>query len=69
MFVIKLADGDEIKGDHEELSINEQTGVLTVRRLDGFDETITHYSPSSWRSVTQRKRTAGARPSLVSSAR
>ncbi|CAM2929638.1 hypothetical protein BST27_11630 [Mycobacterium intermedium] len=69
MFVIKLVDGDEIKGDYEELSVNEQTGVLTVRRLEGFDETITHYSPSSWRSVTQRTRGSAARPSLVSSAR
>lgn len=69
MFVIKLMDGDEIKGDYEDLSVNEQTGVLTVRRLDGFDETTTHYSPSSWRSVTQCKRGAAARPALVSPAR
>lgn len=69
MFVIKLVDGDEVKGDYEELSVNEHTGVLTVRRLDGFDETVTHYSPSSWRSVTHRRRGAAARPSLVSSRR
>jgi hypothetical protein len=69
MFVIKLADGEEVQGECNELSINQDTGVLTVCRVDGFEETTTHYSPSAWRSVTHRKRDIGVRPSLVSSAR
>jgi hypothetical protein len=28
--------------------------VLTVHRIDGFDEVTTHYSPSAWASVTHR---------------
>ncbi|MDT5348598.1 MAG: hypothetical protein QOH91_1885 [Mycobacterium sp.] len=69
MFLIKLADGEEVHGECDELSINHDTGVLTVCRVDGFEETTTPYSPSAWRSVTPRKRDIGVRPSLVSSAR
>ncbi|CAM4378854.1 hypothetical protein MB901379_03291 [Mycobacterium basiliense] len=69
MFIIRLADGEEIHGENEEFSINENTGVLTVCRVDGFEETTTHYSPIAWHSVTHRKRDIGVRPSLVSSAR
>jgi hypothetical protein len=69
MFVIKLADGEEVTGESGELTINQETGVLTVCRVDGFEETTTHYSPSAWRTVTHRKRDIGVRPSLVSSGR
>ncbi|MCV7076790.1 MULTISPECIES: hypothetical protein [Mycobacterium] len=69
MFVIRLVDGEEIKGDCDDLTINQETGVLTVCTVDGFEETTTHYSPSAWRSVTHRKRDIGVRPSLVSSAK
>lgn len=67
MFVIRLIDGEEVKGDCEDLSINHDTGVLTVCTVDGFEETTTHYSPAAWRSVTHRKRDIGVRPSLISS--
>jgi hypothetical protein len=55
VFVIRLLDGEEINGsEDDELTVNEQTGVLTVRRIDGFEEVTTHYSPSAWASVTHR---------------
>ncbi|HYB80567.1 MAG TPA: hypothetical protein VED43_02720 [Mycobacterium sp.] len=68
MFVIRLADGEEVHGsDADELEINQQTGVLSVSRVDGFEEITTHYSPAAWLSVTHRKRGAGVRASLISS--
>ena len=68
MFVIRLANGEEVQGsDSDELEINQETGVLSVSRVDGFEEITTHYSPSVWLTVTQRKRGAGVRPSLISS--
>jgi hypothetical protein len=55
VFVIRLLDGEEVQGaENDELSVNEQTGVLTVLRVDGFEEVTTHYSPSAWASVTHR---------------
>jgi len=70
MFVIRLANGEEVQAaEGDELEINQETGVLSVHRVDGFEEITTHYSPSAWMSVTHRKRGAGVRPSLVSSAR
>lgn len=42
MFVIRLADGEEVHGECDELTINPATGVLTVCRVDGFEETTTH---------------------------
>jgi hypothetical protein len=68
MFLLKLADGEEVQGECDELTINEQTGVLTVCRVAGFEKTTTHYSPSAWRSVTHRTRDVAVRPSLVSPA-
>ncbi|MFV8320679.1 hypothetical protein [Mycobacterium sp. 23] len=56
MFVIRMTNGEEIKGDVENLTFNEDTGVLTVCTVDGFEETTTHYSPAAWLSVTHRKR-------------
>jgi hypothetical protein len=68
MFVIRLANGEEVQGsDGDELEINQETGVLSVSRVDGFEEITTHYSPSAWLTVTHRKRGTGARPSLISS--
>jgi len=70
MFVIRLINGEEVQAaEGDELEINQETGVLSVHRVDGFEEITTHYSPSAWMSVTHRKRGAGVRPSLVSSAR
>jgi hypothetical protein len=55
VFVIRLRDGEEIRGsENDELTVNENTGVLTVHRIDGFEEVTTHYSPSAWASVTHR---------------
>ena len=66
MFVIRLLDGEEVHAaDNDELTVNEQTGVLTVHRVDGFDEVTTHYSPSAWASVTHRVKEPVVRPSLV----
>jgi len=49
VFVIRLLDGEEIRGsENDELSVNDNTGVLSVHRLDGFEEVTTHYSPSAW---------------------
>lgn len=70
MFVIRLANGEEVQASEgDELEINQQTGVLSVSRVDGFEEITTHYSPMAWLSVTHRKKGAGVRPSLISSAR
>ena len=55
MFVIRLLDGEEIRAsDNDTLTVNENTGVLSVHRVDGFEEVTTHYSPSAWASVTHR---------------
>lgn len=36
MFVIRLADGEEVQsGECDELTISQETGVLTVCRVDG----------------------------------
>jgi hypothetical protein len=57
VFVIRLLDGEEVHAaENDELTVNEQTGVLTVHRIDGFDEVTTHYSPSAWASVTHRNK-------------
>ena len=68
MFVIRLVDGEEVHGTGgDELSLNQRTGVLSVSRIDGFEECTTHYSPYAWLSVTQRQKGLGVRPALVSS--
>lgn len=70
VFIIRLFNGEEVHASEgDELEINPQTGVLSVSRVDGFEEITTHYSPSAWLSVTHRKKGAGVRPSLVPSAR
>ena len=55
VFVIRLLDGEEVHAaEGDKLTVNEQTGVLTVHRIDGFDEVTPHYSPSAWGWVTHR---------------
>ena len=66
MFVIRLLDGEEVHGaENDTLTVNEQTGVLTVHRIDGFEEVTTHYSPSTWASVTHRVKGAVVKRPLV----
>lgn len=66
MFIIRLLDGEEVHAaEGDELRINEQTGVLSVHRIDGFEEVAMHYSPAAWASVTHRVKGPGVRPSLV----
>jgi hypothetical protein len=66
VFIIRLLDGEEVHAlDGDELTINQETGVLTVSRIDGFEEVTTHYSPSAWASVTHRNKEPVVRPSLV----
>jgi hypothetical protein len=70
MFVIRLINGREIhetEGDH--LSINHETGVITVSRVDGFEEVTTHNSPSAWEMVTHRVKDVAVRSSMLSLAR
>jgi hypothetical protein len=69
MFVIRMTDGEEIKGEVENLTINQETGVLTVCTVDGFEETTTYYSPSAWASVMHRKRDIDVKASRLSSVR
>lgn len=55
MFVIRLQNGEEVHGaENDELTLNEHTGVVSVTRVDGFEEVTTHFSPAAWASVTQR---------------
>jgi hypothetical protein len=66
VFVIRLLDGEEVHAaEGDKLSVNQQTGVLSVSRIDGFEEVTTHYSPSAWASVTHRVKEPVVRPSLV----
>lgn len=66
MFIIRLLNGEEVHAaDGDKLSINQDTGVLSVSRIDGFEEVTTHYSPASWASVTQSVKEPGVRPSLL----
>ncbi|OBK21758.1 hypothetical protein A5634_09200 [Mycobacterium asiaticum] len=69
MFVIRMTDGQEIKGDCENLTMHQKTGVLSVRTVDGFEETTTHYSPAAWLWVTHRKRDIDVKSSRISSVR
>jgi hypothetical protein len=66
VFIIRLLDGEEVHAvDGDKLTINQETGVLSVFRIDGFEEVTTHYSPSAWASVTHRIKEPVVRPSLV----
>jgi hypothetical protein len=62
-------DGEEVHGlDSDKLTVNEGTGVLSVHRIDGFEEVTTHYSPSAWASVTHRVKDPVVRRPLVGNA-
>jgi hypothetical protein len=66
VFIIRLLNGEEVHAaEGDQLSINQETGVLSVSRIDGFEEVTTHYSPSAWASVTHRVKDTVMRPSLV----
>jgi hypothetical protein len=66
VFIIRLLNGDEVhSAEGDKLTINQETGVLSVSRVDGFEELTTHYSPSAWASVTHRTKETVVRPSLV----
>ncbi len=66
MFVIHLANGEEIRGsDNDKLIVNENTGVISVQRVDGFEEVTTHFSPSAWASVTHRVKEAAFKRPVV----
>jgi hypothetical protein len=67
VFIIRLLNGDEVRAtDGAQLSLNHDTGVVTVCRVEGFEEVTTHYSPSAWEMVTHRVR---VRPPAISVAR
>ncbi len=70
MFIIRLLDGEEVHAsDGDKLSINHDTGVVSVSRVDGFEEVTTHYSPSACGSVTHRVKETVVRASLVAARR
>ena len=59
MFIIRLNNGREVhETDRDQLSLNHDTGVLTISRVDGFEEVTTHYSPTAWEMVTYRVKDA-----------
>ena len=71
-FIADLTTGDdralpgrevhETKGDR--LSINHDTGVITISRVEGFEEVTTHYSPAAWEMVTHRVTASHGRAAL-----
>jgi hypothetical protein len=62
VFIIRLLDGQEVHANEgDELTINQNTGVLTVARIDGFEQVTTHFSPSAWTSVTHRVKEVGVK--------
>ncbi len=70
MFVIRLLNGEEVQAaDNDELTVNEHTGVVSVTRIDGFEEVTTHFSPAAWASVTHRIKQHGVRRPLNSTNR
>jgi hypothetical protein len=70
VFVIRLINGREVhETEGDQLSFNHDTGVITVSRVEGFEEITTHYSPAAWEMVTHRVRDVAVRPSLLSMAR
>jgi hypothetical protein len=66
VFIIQLVNGQEVRANEgDQLSINHDTGVITVSRIEGFEEVTMHYSPSMWGMVTHRVNGA-FRPSMAS---
>lgn len=67
MFVIQMLDGDEVHAtEGDQLTVNLDSGILTVHRAGGFKQATTHYSPAAWRSVTHSDRGTATRSSVVS---
>ncbi|MBS4730209.1 hypothetical protein MSM1_18400 [Mycobacterium sp. SM1] len=63
MFVIRLLNGQEIRAtEGDEISINHDTGMITVTRIEGFERVATHYSPSAWAVVTHRVKDVAVNP-------
>jgi hypothetical protein len=61
MFAVRLTNGEDIQArEGDELTISQETSVVTVSRVDRFEEIATRYSPLAWQSVTQRTRERGA---------
>lgn len=59
-FTIRLVSGEEVNAtDGDEILLNDDTGVVSVSRVEGFEQVTTHYSPSVWGSVTHRVKHVG----------
>jgi hypothetical protein len=70
VFAIRLNNGREVQEtEGDRFSFNHDTGVITVSRVDGFEEITTHYSPTAWETVTHRVKDVAVRPSRLSVAR
>ncbi|MGH3543031.1 MAG: hypothetical protein ACRDT5_11650 [Mycobacterium sp.] len=70
MFTIRLLNGREVRAtEGDQLSFNHDTGVVTVSRVEGFEEVTTHYSPLAWEMLTNRVKDVAVRPSVISVAR
>jgi hypothetical protein len=70
MFMIRLANGREVhETDGDQLFANHDTGVVTISRVDGFEEVTTLYSPTAWEMVTYRVKDVARRSSVLSMAR
>jgi len=68
VFVTRLLNGEEVHAAGDDtLTVNENSGVLSVHRIDGFEEVTTHYSPSARASVTLRVKEPVVRQPLVGS--
>lgn len=68
MFVIRLADGEEVHGECDELTINPATGVLTVCRVDGVRGNHHALLAVGVAVGDTPQAGVGVRPSLVSTA-
>ncbi|MEZ0367107.1 hypothetical protein ACAG26_25855 [Mycobacterium sp. pUA109] len=70
MFIIRMLDGEEVHAtERDQLTINPESGVLTVHHVDGFEEATTHYSPAAWRSVTHRVKSTAHGATALSGAK
>jgi hypothetical protein len=70
MFVIRLNNGREVhETDGDRLSINHDTGVITVSRVEGLEEVTTHYSPTAWEMVSYRIKDVALGSSVLTMAR
>jgi hypothetical protein len=46
MFAVRLTNGEDIQArEGDELTISQETSVVTVSRVDRFEEIATRYSP------------------------